>query len=429
MMIKGLQKIRRDKSYTENKDPNFPLMTDVNPEYASSIVIFNFYILRKHNSMYNKCKLNFIIQEKKFNSIKNDENIIFHLDHKIFDEIQNTLEYEVLTFEDRSNNGITEGNYIFKHSEYPIYFYISYECKENENSKFRLNINEAALYLYPNEFDGITNNKTIESVISIINCMTDNLIHEKVNEKISHINIITKSVDGFNLTEKEIEKDLVFEKLDLHYGKGFETKYNQLIKNINSNRKGIVLYHGLPGTGKTHCIKHLISKLENKIPIYVTSDMVDHFTDPEFIDFLLYEADILKRLDENLFFIIEDAEKLVMKRDNSPYVSTGISNLLNSTDGILNGMLNIQAILTFNTDIKNVDSAILRNERLLGEFEFGPIKNKRIDELAKYLKIKKIPDSFYKGNNVIADIYALKKERSIVKFKIEDETDNQKFIL
>jgi tRNA uridine 5-carbamoylmethylation protein Kti12 len=190
----------------------------------------------------------------------------------------------------------------------------------------------------------------------------------------------------------------------------------------------MILFHGLPGTGKTYCIQHLLTRIENKIPIYLSSDMISNFTDPEFIDFLLYEANIFNKLDENLFFIIEDSEQLVMQRDDN-YINNGISNLLNTTDGILNGMLNIQALLTFNTDIKNVDTAILRNERLLGQFEFGPIKSDRIKKLAEYLKIENIPDDFYKGNNVIADVYALNKKRNTIKFIVDDDLQNKNFIL
>lgn len=413
------------------------LMDSINPDFITTLSVFSLYLLRKYNCIYSKQSLNYIINEKLYNELKKSSDKKIFFKEKILVEIKKMGFDAIIHADNTRDNNIPKGTYVFMHEKYPIYITMGYYydfIDKDENAKgkldLNLNIDDIDLLYYPNNTDQEYTNKTIDIIIDIINCITDNIYFIEKQNNITEINIITKSQDGYNLTQKEIERDIVFEELDLHYGKGFTDKYNKLIKNINSNSKGIILFHGLPGTGKTHCIKHLITQLNNKIPIYITSDIVENFINPDFIDFLLYEAEILDNIGENLFFVIEDAEKLIMKRDDTPYSSSGISNLLNTTDGILNGMLNIQAILTFNTDIKNVDSAILRNERLLGEFEFGFVEKERINKLAEYLKINNMPKDFYKNKNVIADIYALKKERNTIKFSANDNnSENEKFIL
>lgn len=403
-------------------------MENSRPEYIANSEFFYYYISSIHNSIFNSCTLNFLFYEKRFNTYKKEKNIILYNDVKIFEIFEN-LGYSILSYEDRTHAEISEGSIIYQHKDIPIYLLMKYDYADDiDTPNKNLVIRDFQIFFYPDYDDNDTNDKTIDNIINIINSILDTLKVKKQQKRSTFINIITKGSDGYNIIEKEIAKDLKFEEVDLHYGDGFNDKYEQLIENINNNKKGMILFHGLPGTGKTYCIQHLLTRIENKIPIYLSSDMVNSFTDPEFIDFLLYEANILNKLDENLFFIIEDSEQLVMQRDSN-YINNGISNLLNTTDGILNGMLNIQALLTFNTDIKNVDNAILRNERLLGQFEFGPVKPDRIKKLAQYLKIENVPDDFYKGNNVIADIYALNKKRSTIKFMIDNDSENKNFIL
>ena len=73
----------------------------------------------------------------------------------------------------------------------------------------------------------------------------------------------------------------------------------------------------------------------------------------------------------NSIFILEDAEELLVSRENQR--NSGISILLNLTDGFLGNCLGIQFIATFNTHIRNIDKALLRKGRLVARYEFGPL--------------------------------------------------------
>jgi len=61
------------------------------------------------------------------------------------------------------------------------------------------------------------------------------------------------SVDGngeLYVKEFTLDKKFRIKDLDLHYGIGFKDFYNNLFRKLKSDKKGLVLLHGDPGTGK-----------------------------------------------------------------------------------------------------------------------------------------------------------------------------------
>ena len=70
----------------------------------------------------------------------------------------------------------------------------------------------------------------------------------------------------------------------------------------------------------------------------------------------------------NSVIIIEDAEELIKSREGRG--DANISMLLNLTDGILGESLGIQVVCTFNTNVRNIDRALMRKGRLIASYEF-----------------------------------------------------------
>src|SRR5207253_1643330 len=79
---------------------------------------------------------------------------------------------------------------------------------------------------------------------------------------------------------------------------------NEIIRSRLSrqNDKGIVLLHGIPGTGKTTYLRHLIGELNKKI-LFVSPSVAGHLMNPEFIDLLIDNP--------NSVVVIEDAENIM----------------------------------------------------------------------------------------------------------------------
>ncbi|HMY68357.1 MAG TPA: AAA family ATPase, partial [Leptospiraceae bacterium] len=204
---------------------------------------------------------------------------------------------------------------------------------------------------------------------------------------VSQIGIICKTVEGvYYIADKEFTEHSAGFKdfdLDMHYGEGFTEKFHRLlVERLKTRSNGIVLFHGSPGTGKTFYIRRVIRELYNlpdKKIIIVPNTFVKDIATPEFFNFLYsYIQDNFV----SLVLVIEDAENILKKR-SSRNSFEAISNILNMTDGLLNDFVHIQIVATFNTELENIDTAILRHKRLLARKEFQRLGLDAAKKLAK----------------------------------------------
>jgi hypothetical protein len=162
----------------------------------------------------------------------------------------------------------------------------------------------------------------------------------------------------------------------LNYGQAFVPIYDKIFERLNTNEaKGLVLFHGTPGTGKTSLIKYISKHLKKEV-LFIPPVLGESLSSPEFIPFLINHA--------NSILIIEDAERIIADRSGGG-ISTGVSNILNISDGILGDCLNIQIIATFNTKKDRIDSALLRKGRLIAEHEFCSLEPNDANRLLTHL--------------------------------------------
>lgn len=196
-------------------------------------------------------------------------------------------------------------------------------------------------------------------------------------EKDFEINIITQSSSGLDLKSLDIKPTAL--DIDLYYNDDFKP-VDAIIKErlAKESDKGIILLHGLPGTGKTTYLRHLIGSI-NKRVLFVSPGVAGNLMNPEFMDLLIDNP--------NAVLIIEDAENIIMDRKFSSYSS--VSNLLNISDGLLSDCLNVQIICTFNNDLQMVDDALLRKGRLIAKYEFGKLNTDKAQKLSNHLGFAK----------------------------------------
>lgn len=187
------------------------------------------------------------------------------------------------------------------------------------------------------------------------------------------INIITQSTYGLDLKSLAIKPTEL--DIDLYYNSDFKAVDAVIKERLSKeNEKGIVLLHGLPGTGKTTYLRHLIGGLKKKI-LFVSPGVAGNLMNPEFMDLLLDNP--------NAVLIIEDAENIIMDRRYSSMSS--VSNLLNISDGLLSDCLNVQIICTFNSAVNMVDEALMRKGRLIARYEFGKLDTGKAQMLSNHL--------------------------------------------
>ncbi len=166
-------------------------------------------------------------------------------------------------------------------------------------------------------------------------------------------------------------------KLDigLFYNDDFREINTVISQRLNRNKdKGIVLLHGLPGTGKTTYLRYLIGKIKKRV-LFVSPNTAGDITSPDFIQLLVNNP--------NSVLIIEDAENVIMDRKLNSNAS--VSNLLNISDGLLADFLNVQLICTFNSPLTMVDQALMRKGRLIAKYEFGKLETEKAKKLSRHL--------------------------------------------
>lgn len=219
-----------------------------------------------------------------------------------------------------------------------------------------------------------------------------------------YVEMIVATANGLSTQRIRFELDYKSGDLDLHYGPGFSQFNEKLLERVKSRDKGIVMFHGPPGNGKTHYIRRLFRELSGsgKRIILIPKHILSSLESPALNTFMLQHF-----VGQKILFIIEDAESIIAKRDgDGGGRSELVTTLLNITDGILNDIFSIQVILTFNTSLKEIDEALLRKGRLIAKYLFDNLDRERAELLAEHLGVR-LPDD--KSVFSVADIYALKE--------------------
>jgi hypothetical protein len=177
------------------------------------------------------------------------------------------------------------------------------------------------------------------------------------------------------------EYALSAEMLDLHYGNGFSEWTERFSKGLSQN--GLSILRGKPGTGKTSFLRHLIFTRSQTHRFYYLP--VDSFSmvHGSMAEFLAREQRRFK--DFVLVLVLEDAEQLLLNRHDLR--DSLASSLLNFTDGFIGDMVQAHLVCTINSEVKDLDAAVLRPGRQRFFHEFGLIDWLRASALAQKLGI------------------------------------------
>ena len=212
---------------------------------------------------------------------------------------------------------------------------------------------------------------------------------------INEICLVTQSTEGLRTTAIKIKKPKL--NLTQNYNDDIVETHKSMVKKLREkDANGLFLFHGLPGTGKSTYIKFLIHHLNKKV-IFMSPKLAGNLDAPELMSFLIRNSDSV--------IVIEDAEELITARDGGR--NSSISTLLNLTDGLLGECLSIQVIATFNTQIANIDKALLRKGRLQTLYHFSELSIAKSNALLQEIGVT----NYYTNKAMtLAEIYNTKEE-------------------
>ena len=261
-------------------------------------------------------------------------------------------------------NELYESEECYFHPELEIFLVID----KNLSNEYDNQIFEDGLYKVNSVYYQNDNPKAKEH----LNTLFSEYI-EKYISKESKVSILLKTQIGLEIKTHSIKP----------YRIDFETMYNNdffevhtRVKNaLTNDNKGVVLFHGIAGSGKTNYIKWLTSQIPNKKFIFVPTTMIGSLTDPAFISLLIGN--------KNSVLVLEDCENYIAERTSFNSNTDVVSSILNIADGMLSDVLECQLICTFKSDISKIDSALLRKGRLIAEYKF---KELTVEKCNKYLQ-------------------------------------------
>lgn len=151
-------------------------------------------------------------------------------------------------------------------------------------------------------------------------------------------------------------------RFSLHYPEGTGAWHKGFVGKLATQKHGLSILEGRPGTGKTSYLRHLMGSLKDTHRFYfIAPSNMGILSEPDFIGFWAEER--MTHADHKFAVILEDADAALMSRaaDNRAAVSA----ILNLSDGMLADFLRLQIICTINCGADDIDQALLRPGRLL----------------------------------------------------------------
>jgi len=356
---------------------------------------------------------------KSFNEQKtlniNKFKITLQQNNKILEELEKNNFINIINVESFLNDPLLGKAFIFRKEQIVFSIYT--------NKEFAL----FEVFYYLNDIE------VIKNILDKLKKYSSSFKEDKLKR-----NVYVLGKTGSSFTLKQLPKKVNNPFQPDHYSKAVNNKIELIKKELPKKEPcgRLTILTGVPGSGKTHLIKSILSEIDMKY-IFVPPSLVDNISDPDFISTLIdnYEDDFIgydrvtgeavydeKDSKSCFVLVIEDADSALIDRDKFKETVSlkGISNILNLGDGLVGSLVDIRILATTNYKKEDLDPAILRNGRLLTCIECNYISYEQCKTIWEK-KLKKVP--FYSQeelNKIIDEKYTLANLYSIINFYIRE---------
>lgn len=130
-----------------------------------------------------------------------------------------------------------------------------------------------------------------------------------------------------------------------------------------SAARRLVLWHGVPGTGKTTAVRALLHAWRDWADTVVVTDPESLLSNGKYLRRILLDDD---EEDRWKLYVLEDAESLLRKETGG----SAMGKLLNLADGLLGQGLRCLFLITTNEALGAIHPAVVRPGRCLAQVEF-----------------------------------------------------------
>ncbi|MGI8461635.1 MAG: AAA family ATPase [Solirubrobacterales bacterium] len=184
---------------------------------------------------------------------------------------------------------------------------------------------------------------------------------------------------------------------------------DNLLRRFRPERSGqTIVWHGDPGTGKTHALRALAYEWREWCDVHIVTDPDQLFgADAGYLMEVLTSPPSGSggQDDRYRLIVLEDSGEL-LTGDARRLVGHGLSRFLNLCDGLLGQAERLILLVTTNEPMKRLHPAVRRSGRCAAEVEFLPFDRRSANRwLARRSEVR------VAERHVIADLYALAEGR------------------
>lgn len=275
--------------------------------------------------------------------------------------------------------------YFIKLNDSLFISFLEFDKSKEDNLSEELFCSNLTIYYNPNKVDI----NYINDLLFLFNSCIINFEQEDINK----VNILSLNLNNeFELDPIEIN-EIDNSNIKLYYNFDFQTKLKKVSKKINKNNKGISIFYGERGCGKTTFLSQVMRKV-NKRVIYIPPNLAEHTINS--IDL----TNFLKRYN-NSVIVIDDSELFINRIHQKSNIY--VNNLLQLTDSIISESLNVNIILVANLKEDEIDTDIFESNSLINKVKFGKLSSKKSKKLSKILENKNKFKSSTKLTHILKD--------------------------